>query len=146
MFFQKNGIWKTTLQKSLPKKHVSRTRNFEPSTLTLDRDFRRSRWVNTLLNHTCSIVSPYPERLKRPYKLLLKNDASEKSRLKIDASNKSLLKIDASKWSICLPLNAHISAPRAPPELIPELIVPEFYALSSQNNEYIYVLYSFYRF
>ena len=28
------------------------------------------------------------------------------------------------------PLNAHISAHRAPPELIPELIVPEFHALS----------------
>ena len=87
-FFKTLDIWKTTLQKSLPKKHVSRTRNFEPSKLTLDRDFRSSRWVNTLLNRTCSIVSPYPERLKRPSKLLLKNDASKKS----------LLKIDASKW------------------------------------------------
>ena len=35
------------------------------------------------------------------------------------------------------PLNAHISAPRAPPELIPELIVTEFAALSFKNNEYI---------
>ena len=130
-FFKKLDIWKTTLQKSLPKKHVSRTRNFEPSKLTLDRDFPSSRWVNTLLNRTCSIVSPYPEPLKRPSKLLLKNDASKKS----------LLKINAPKWIIFfdlfLPWNAHISAPRAPPELIPELIVPEFYALSSQNNEYI---------
>ena len=41
------------------------------------------------------------------------------------------------------PSNVHISAPRAPPELIPELIVPEFYALSSQTNEYIYI-YMFY--
>ena len=41
------------------------------------------------------------------------------------------------KAHFCLPLNAHISAPRAPPELIPELIVPEFSALSSQNDEYI---------
>ena len=78
-FFKNLDIWKTTLQKSLPKKHVSRTRNFEPSKLTLDRDFPSSRWVNALLNRTCSIVSPYPERLKRPSKLLLKNDASEKS-------------------------------------------------------------------
>ena len=89
-FFKKLDIWKTTLQKSLPKKHVSRTRNFEPSKLTLDRDFPSSRWVNALLNRTCSIVSPYPEPLKRPSKLLLKNDASEKS----------LLKTNASKWSI----------------------------------------------
>ena len=130
-FFKNLDIWKTTLQKSLPQKHVSRARNFEPSKLTLDRDFPSSRWVNALLNRTCSIVSPYPEPLKRPSKLLLKNDAS----------TKSLLKIDAPKWIIFsiffLPLNAHISAPRAPPELIPELIVPEFYALSSQNDEYI---------
>ena len=127
-FFKNLDIWKTTLQKSLPKKHVSRTRNFEPSKLTLDRHFPSSRWVSALLNRTCSIVSPYPEPLKRPSKLLLKNDASEKS----------LLKINASTWvDFVLPLNAHISAPRAPPELIPELIVPEFYALSSQNNEYI---------
>ena len=76
---------KLALQKSRPKKHVSRTRNFEPSKLTLDRDFRSSRWVNTLLNRTCSIVSPYPEPLKRPSKLLLKNDASKKSLLKINA-------------------------------------------------------------
>ena len=125
-FFKKLDIWKRALQKASP-----RTRNFEPSKLTLDRDFPSSRWVNALLNRTCSIVSPYPEPLKRPSKLLLKNDASKKS----------LLKIDAPKWSIfstfVLPLNAHISAPRAPPELIPELIVPECYALSSQNNEYI---------
>ena len=89
-FFKKLDIWKTTLQKSLPKKHVSRTRNFEPSKLTLARDFRSSRWVNALLNHTCSIVSPCPERLKCQSKLLLKNDASEKS----------LLKIGAPKWII----------------------------------------------
>ena len=84
--FSKNLTFeKLALQTRLSKKHVSRTRNFEPSKLTLDRDFRSSRWVNTLLNHTCSIVSPYPERLKRPSKLLLKNDASKKSLLKINA-------------------------------------------------------------
>ena len=120
-----------TFEKQRFKKASPKTRNFEPSKLTLDRDFPSSRWVNTLLNRTCSIVSPYPEPLKRPSKLLLKNDASKKS----------LLKINAPKWIIFsiffLPLNAHISAPRAPPELIPELIVPEFSALSSQNNEYI---------
>ena len=111
-----------TFEKQRFKKASPRTRNFEPSKLTLDRDFPSSRWVNALLNRTCSIVSPYPEPLKRPSKLLLKNDASKKS----------LLKINAPKWIIffdfVLPLNAHISAPRAPPELIPELIVPEFYA------------------
>ena len=96
MFFKKLDIWKRALQKASP-----RTRNFEPSKLTLDRDFPSSRWVNALLNRTCSIVSPYPEPLKRPSKLLLKNDASNKSLFKFDASEKSLLKIDASKWIIC---------------------------------------------
>ena len=85
MFFKKLDIWKRALQKASP-----RTRNFEPSKLTLDRDFPSSRWVNALLNRTCSIVSPYPEPLKRPSKLLLKNDASKKS----------LLKINAPKWII----------------------------------------------
>ena len=41
---------------------------------------------------------------------------------------------------LVVPLNAHISAPRAPPELIPELIVPELSALSFENNEYICVI------
>ena len=126
-FFKKLDIWKTTLQKSLPKKHVSRTRNFEPSKLTLDRDFPSSRWVNALLNRTCSIVSPYPEPLKRQSKLLWKTTLQKSHFWKSTLQNGSFV----------LPLNAHISAPRAPPELIPELIVPEFYALSSENNEYI---------
>ena len=91
MLFQKNLTFeKQRFKKACPKKHVSRTRNFEPSKLTLDRHFPSSRWVNALLNRTCSIVPPYPERLKRPSKLLLKNDASEKS----------LLKINAPKWII----------------------------------------------
>ena len=47
------------------------------------------------------------------------------------------MKIFKKKTQLVGPLNAHISAHRAPPELIPELIVPEFYALSSQNDEYI---------
>ena len=85
-FFKKLDIWKRALQKASPK-----TRNFEHSKLTLDRDFPSSRWVKPLLNRTCSIVSPYPERLKRRSKLLLKNDAS----------TKSLLKINAPKWIIC---------------------------------------------
>ena len=89
--FSKNLTFeKLALQTRLPKKHVSRTRNFEPSKLTLDRHFPSSRWVNALLNRTCSIVSPYPEPLKRPSKPLLKNDASKKS----------LLKINAPKWII----------------------------------------------
>ena len=79
-----------TFEKQRFKKASPRTRNFEPSKLTLDRDFPSSRWVNALLNRTCSIVSPYPEPLKRPSKLLLKNDASKKSLLKIDASNGSI--------------------------------------------------------
>ena len=120
-----------TFEKQRFKKASPKTRNFEPSKLTLDHDFRSSRRVNTLLNHTCSIVSPYPEPLRRPSKLLLKNDASKKALLKINAPKRSIF------VNFFLPLNAHISAPRAPPELIPELIVPDFYALSSQNNEYI---------
>ena len=87
-FFKKLDIWKRALQKASP-----RTRNFEPSKLTLDRDFRSSRWVNTLLNRTCSIVSPYPEPLKRPSKLLLKNDASKKSLLKINAPKRIIFSI-----------------------------------------------------
>ena len=131
-FFKKLDIWKRALQKASP-----RTRNFEPSKLTLDRHFPSSSWVNALLNRTCSIVSPYPEPLKRPSKLLLKNDASKKSLLKINAPKRIIFLFD-----LLLPLNAHISAPRAPPELIPELIVPEFSALSSQTNEYIYIYFN----
>ena len=84
-----------TFEKQRFKKASPKTRNFEPSKLTLDRDFPSSRWVNALLNRTCSIVSPYPEPLKRRSKLLLKNDASKKP----------LLKINAPKWIIFLSIS-----------------------------------------